>query len=80
MDGALSENCKAVEDFAIHLKSAFGIEVVFQDERLSTVASLEALMGKSPKKKKMLVDNVAAMIILQNYLDKINNQKEKKYE
>ena len=53
------------------IEELFNIEVILQDERLSTVAAhnylLEADMSR--KKRKKVVDKMAANIILQTYLD-----------
>ena len=50
----------------------FGIEVIMQDERLTTVEAtnylLEADMSRKKRKKK--IDKIAANIILQTYLDR----------
>lgn len=48
-----------------------GIKVVMQDERLTSVSAEECLRegGKTAKQSKALVDQVAAALILQAYLD-----------
>ena len=50
----------------------FGLEVIMQDERLTTVEAtnylLEADMSRKKRKKK--IDKIAANIILQTYLDR----------
>ena len=48
-----------------------GMEVVFQDERLSTVSAHQALIegGMRRDGRKGVVDKVAAAVILQQYLD-----------
>lgn len=53
------------------LNDNFDIEVVMQDERLSSVSANNVLINAdiSRKKRKEKVDTVAATIILQNYLD-----------
>ena len=52
------------------------IPVFLQDERLSTVSANNVLIdgGMSRKKRKNVVDSVAATIILQTFLDKENNR------
>lgn len=72
MNGTIGERAEACRAMAEELKTVFpGMEVVLWDERLSTVAAhrvlLEADMSRSKRKK--VVDTVAAVIILQNYLD-----------
>ncbi len=51
-----------------------GLEVVLWDERLTTVAATRLLISAdvSRKKRKQVVDQMAAVGILQNYLDSIN--------
>jgi putative holliday junction resolvase len=57
--------------FAEILREKFGLPVVLWDERLSTMAAERMLVSAdvSRKKRKQVVDKMAAAIILQNYLD-----------
>jgi putative Holliday junction resolvase len=70
---------RAMETLAFKDKvlNELGIEVVMQDERLSTVEAanymIEADMSRKKRKKK--VDSLAANIILQTYLDKERRNK-----
>lgn len=52
------------------------VEIVFQDERLSTVGAERVLLeaNLSRKKRKQVIDKMAAVIILQTYLDTINRR------
>ena len=54
-----------------------GIKVVLQDERYTTKDSEEFLIasGVSRKKRKKVIDQQAAVRILQYYLDKVNKEK-----
>lgn len=54
------------------LERELDIEVILEDERLSSVEANNALIGSdmSRKKRKGKVDSVAASIILQRYLDR----------
>ena len=54
------------------LEKELDVEVVLEDERLSSVEANNALIGSdmSRKKRKGKVDSVAASIILQRYLDR----------
>lgn len=54
------------------LEKELDIEVILEDERLSSVEANNALIGSdmSRKKRKGKVDSVAASIILQRYLDR----------
>ncbi len=63
-----SEQFKIVENFIQLLKNNFNIPVETEDERLSTVAANNLI--KEYKKKGERDDSVAAMLILQGYLDK----------
>lgn len=54
------------------LEKEFNIEVILEDERLTTVISNNILISAdvSRKKRKKKVDALAAQVILQNYLDR----------
>lgn len=71
MDGSLGEQAQEVLGFAEVLRK-MGVTVHLQDERLSSFEAEEQLQaqGKNPRQIKTLVDQVAAAIILQSYLDK----------
>lgn len=71
MDGSVGFQAEKVMAFAEKLKEA-GMDVVFQDERLSTVSAHDALIegGMRREDRKGTVDKVAAAVILQQYLDK----------
>lgn len=59
------------EEFAKNLTKETGVEIIFVDERLSSVEAEEQLKLtiKSWEKRKQLLDQVSASIILQSYLD-----------
>ncbi|MBQ9698940.1 MAG: Holliday junction resolvase RuvX [Acidaminococcaceae bacterium] len=72
MNGTIGERAKASEAFAEELKRRFdGIPVVLWDERLSTVAAEKVLIDADlqRKKRRKVIDMMAAVVILQNYLD-----------
>ena len=75
MDGTEGFQAQKVRDFCRQLEAA-GLSVIFQDERLSTVAAEDALIegGMSRSDRKQYVDKVAAAVILQQWLD--NKQQE----
>ena len=55
------------------LKETFGLPIDFQDERLTTVEAERMLIEEadtSRKKRKKVIDKLAAGLILQNYLDR----------
>lgn len=71
MDGSVGFQAEKVMAFSEKLQEA-GMDVIFQDERLSTVSAHDALIegGMRRENRKGTVDKVAAAVILQQYLDK----------
>ena len=64
-----------VRDFAKLLETNFpGIEIVYQDERYSTIEASSALhdKGQNAKKQHKTIDRTAACVILERYLKSIN--------
>lgn len=78
MNNTLGERAQTTLDFKNLLENRFNIEVIMQDERLSTVEVHKFLIDKNVtrKKRKKVVDKMAAQVILQAYLDMVNNRKE----
>lgn len=72
MDGTIGERAKISLEFQKKLKDYFKLEVILQDERLTSVISNKVLIDAdiSRKKRKKKVDGIAANLILQSYLDK----------
>ena len=70
-DGTRSETEEKAEVFGAKLKEACGIEPVYKDERFTTVIASRYLhdCNIKAKKQKKVIDQVAAEIILQEYLD-----------
>ncbi len=58
------------------------VEIVYEDERFTTVIAENVLIQAdvSRKKRKEVIDKQAAVIILQSYLDRYQNQKKKNEE
>jgi conserved hypothetical protein TIGR00250 len=77
MNGSLGPRARLVQEWAEQLGVRSGREVVFWDERLSTVSAQRVLLEAdlSRKKRKGLVDKVAAVYILQGYLDRQSQNK-----
>ena len=76
MDGTEGTRCEVVKKFAAKLNAAFPeVEQIFWDERLSTVAATKNLIAAdlSRKKRKKIIDKMAAVYILQGWLDSIRN-------
>lgn len=71
MDGSLGNRAQKSERLSEMLRSLGDIDVVLWDERLTTISANRILSdaGKSGKKRKNIVDAVAASLILQSYLD-----------
>jgi putative Holliday junction resolvase len=71
MNGSLGPSAEMVISLIGELKKFIDLPVVTWDERLSTVAAQRVLLeaDMSRKKRKRVVDKVAAIIILQGYLD-----------
>ena len=75
MDGSEGFQSKTVRDFCMQLERS-GLNVTFQDERLSTVSAEEILIngGISRNERKEVIDKIAASVILQQWLDTHNNK------
>lgn len=71
MNNTIGSRAAATEEFKEHIERRTGLEVVLQDERLSTVESERILMeaGVRRENRKEFVDKMAAAVILQSYLD-----------
>ena len=78
MNNTIGERALKSEEFAEQLKRRTGLPVILWDERLTTVAAHQVLdQGNVGLKRKMeVVDKIAAVFILQNYLDYLANQKQ----
>ena len=72
MDGTAGEQAGKVERFAERLRQATGRTVTTWDERLTTVAAERILIegGVRRQQRKSLRDRLAAVLILQGYLDR----------
>ncbi len=74
MDGTLGPKAKSVTDFTAELSARLGIPAAFWDERLSTSAVERILIegaDMSRKRRKEVVDKMAAAYILQGAIDAI---------
>lgn len=74
MDNTLGTRALITLEFKEKLESTFNLEVIMEDERLTSVISNNVLISAdiSRKKRKKKVDGMAAVLILQSYLDKMN--------
>ena len=75
MDGTEGESARNARAFAETLHALTGLPVELQDERGTTITAHSFLNDTNTrgKKRKNVVDEVAATIILQNFLDKRKN-------
>lgn len=75
MNGTLGPQGEKVFSFCEFLKEETKIEIEFFDERLSTVQAERSLLEGdiSRQKRKKVIDMLAAVIILQGYLDRQKN-------
>lgn len=75
MDGSEGPGCQSVRQFARNLEELTTLPITFQDERLSTMAVTRTLIeaDRSRKRRKELVDKMAASYILQAALDRMKN-------
>lgn len=73
MNNTLGTRALITLEFKEMLEREFSIKVIMEDERLTSVISNNVLINAdmSRKKRKKKVDGMAAVIILQGYLDKL---------
>ena len=72
MNNTIGDRALTTLEFGNKLKDIFNIDVVMQDERLTTIEATNYMLEAdiSRKKRKKKIDSLAANIILQTYLDK----------
>lgn len=77
LDGSEGERAEKSRAFKEDLERRTGLNVVLWDERLTTVEAHRALdeAGLNYEDKSKVVDKIAAVIILRNYLDFLSMQK-----
>lgn len=73
MDGTLGFRAEATYEFADFLKTLTDTEIVYWDERLTTVSATFFLNQTNTrgKDRKKVIDTVSASIILENYMQSI---------
>ena len=71
MDGTSGIRCEKTRKFAELLEKRTSLEIIFRDERLTTVQADEILsdMGVPESDKKQYIDMIAAVVILQDYMN-----------
>jgi putative Holliday junction resolvase len=71
LDGSAGIQCRKVDRFIASLKEAIAVSVIAWDETLSTKEAEELMReaGVKRRKKRGMVDRIAAALILQDYLN-----------
>ncbi|WP_423189617.1 Holliday junction resolvase RuvX [Alkalibacterium sp. f15] len=72
MNGTIGERAEISMEYGQKLEELFKLPVIYQDERLTTMQATRMLIEEgntSRKKRKKVIDKLAAVMILQNYLD-----------
>lgn len=71
MNGDVGPQAQRVRDFADKLETALGKAVILFDERLTSVVAEQILrdMGVRPEKRREQIDQIAASVILQDFLE-----------
>ena len=74
LDGSEGERVEKTKEFATMLHRRTNLEIIFQDERLTTVEAYEImdLAGIKREDRYKYVDQVAAQVILEDYLNSNN--------
>ena len=72
MNNTIGERAKITLEFKKKLENITNLEVILEDERLTSVVANKALINADTRreKRKERVDGVASVIILQSYLDR----------
>ena len=72
LGGGIGEEASKAQEFARQLKNALALPVTLWDERYSTVEAERSLIeaGVRRQRRQQLRDGVAALLILQGYLDR----------
>ena len=75
MNGDEGPSCEMARDFASEIEKLVNTPIVFWDERMTSRIAENAMIEAdvSRKKRKQKVDSLAAILILQNYLDYLSS-------
>ena len=79
MDGSLGDRAEASKFYGELVVKSFNLPVEYEDERLTTAQANRMMIEEgdvSRKKRKKVIDKLAAIMILQNYLDREDKLKE----
>jgi len=71
LNGTIGPRAKLALEFARRLEVELDEEIIIWDERLTTAQAEKVLIqgGVKRRKRKLVIDKLAAVLILQNYLD-----------
>ena len=80
MNNDVGERAEKSLEFKAMLERRTGLEVIMWDERLTTVAAERTLIESKVRRedRKKYIDKIAAVFILQGYLDYLSNHPEEK--
>ncbi|RYD81022.1 MAG: Holliday junction resolvase RuvX [Sphingobacteriales bacterium] len=78
LDGSAADSTRIIEEFVKGLRKKFPqVKIEMQDERFTSKMAFDAILqsgiSKSKRRDKKLVDKVSAVLILQSYLERKNN-------
>lgn len=77
MNGTVGDQARYVERFVEAAQDSLGLPIEYVDERLSTRMAQQAMIAGNLKaaKRREIIDQQAAVVILQGYLDRQSRQK-----
>ena len=75
LDGETGTQARKIKQFADKLEQQVNLPIIFWDESFTTVEAGQILRGtkKRRKKRKQVIDQVAAVLILEGYLDELRS-------
>ena len=79
LDGETGTQAKKVKQFAEKLEQQVNLPIAFWDESFTTFEAAQILHAtkRRRKKRKQVIDQVAAVLILEGYLEELRNSKRK---
>ena len=79
LDGETGAQARKVKRFAEKLEQQVNLPIVFWDESFTTIEAAQILRGtkRRRKKRKQIIDQVAAVLILEGYLEELRNSRRK---
>lgn len=79
LDGETGTQARKIKQFADKLGQQVNLPIIFWDESFTTVEAAQILREtrKRRKKRKQVIDQVAAVLILEGYLDELRNSRRK---